>query len=55
MKKYKKAYSREGVIRRLWSVHMIIRVHKLVTTIMAKDLSCSICNDLELAHNYNII
>ena len=40
-------YSWECVVRRLRSVHMVIWVHKLSTTFMAKDLSCSVGNYLE--------
>lgn len=40
------AYSWECIIRRLWSIDVVIWMHKLLTTLMAKNLRCSVCNNL---------
>jgi hypothetical protein len=40
-------YSGKCIIWGLWPIHMVIRVYKLLTTLMPKNLSRPICNYLK--------
>jgi hypothetical protein len=47
LKIYKKTYSWKCIIRWLRSIHMVIWVHKLLAPLMAKNLWCSVSNNLK--------